>query len=133
MDMKKIAVFLASVFGAVCLFTGCRGEQVQVALGDYVWSGEEQVQTAAIRLQQENEFRMMLSPLSSYYGIGTYQIQDGRLIATTDDREFQYVFQIEGETLAFDEQRSSELMGVPFSDGAVFEKIDSVPSAVSGE
>lgn len=115
------------------MLVGCGGEQAQVALGDYVWSGDGQVQTAAIRLQPENEFCMMLSPLSSYLGVGTYQIQDGRLIATTGDREFQYVFQIEGENLTFDKQQSSELMGVPFADGAVFEKTEPAESDVSGE
>ena len=61
--------------------------------------------------------------LSSYYAIGSYEIDDGSLILKTDDGKYKYVFKIEDNTLIFNEKESSEIpsyANVP--DGAVFEE-----------
>jgi hypothetical protein len=77
-----------------------------------------------VSLEDGNRFTFTYSLLSSYYAVGSYEIDDGNLILTTDDGENKYVFKIKDKTLIFNAKESSEIpsyANVP--DGAVFEEI----------
>jgi len=77
-----------------------------------------------VLLKDGNRFTFTYSLLSSYYAIGSYEIDDGNLILKTDDGEYKYVFKIKDNTLIFNAKESSEIpsyANVP--DGAVFEEI----------
>ena len=67
--------------------------------------------------------------LSSYINIGTYEINDNILTATTSDEKYHYVFEIVDEnTLSFLEEQSSKItvfdtaFSVVPQNGAVFQK-----------
>ena len=65
---------------------------------------------------------MTFSAESSYDGIGTYTLTDGRLTLKTDDGNYTYCFDAVGNTFVFDAKASSDM--VWFSDmidGCVFE------------
>ena len=75
-----------------------------------------------LALYDSGEFTFTFSYLSSYWGYGSYTAEGNRLILRTADGDFTYVFDMEGETLVFDGEASSEQ--VWFSglyDGAVME------------
>lgn len=77
----------------------------------------------------KKEFMFSYDVLSSYLNIGTYEVKDNVLTATTQDEKYHYVFHIVDEnTLSFIEQESSEItifdnhFGVVPQDGAIFQK-----------
>ena len=58
----------------------------------------------------KKEFTFSYDVLSSYFTIGTYEINDNILTATTNDDKYYYTFEvIDKNTLCFLEQESSKI------------------------
>lgn len=101
----------------------------------YVFSGSPDFASPSVTLDTKNHTATFhYSVFSSYYGFYTYQIQNNSLrLESNDDLDYHYVFTVKGDTLVFDERRSSDIPrykyssdGTPQSpvpDGAVFEKV----------
>lgn len=77
----------------------------------------------------DKSFLFSYDVLSSYINIGTYEINDNILTATTSDEKYHYVFKIVDEnTLSFLEEQSSKItvfdtaFSVVPQNGAVFQK-----------
>jgi beta-lactamase regulating signal transducer with metallopeptidase domain len=62
-----------------------------------------------ITLEKGNKFQFMYSVLSSYIAIGTYELDNNKLILKTDDKKYKYTFKIKGNTLIFDQKESSPI------------------------
>jgi hypothetical protein len=74
----------------------------------------------------DGTFTFSYDSLSSYLSYGEYDIQDDRLILTTEDEKYQYTFQINGKSLFFIEEESSDVklldanLGIQVVDRAEF-------------
>jgi hypothetical protein len=72
----------------------------------------------------DDEILFSYNLLSSYLPLGTYQIDDDILTMTTDDNKYIYVFQIDGDNLIFQRNKSSSALcgrfGVEVTDNAKF-------------
>lgn len=76
----------------------------------YIYEGSDKLlQYAYIELYDNNIFTFTYSMLSSYLSTGKYNIEDSKLILSTDDKKYTYVFNIVGDTLIFDASKSSEM------------------------
>ncbi len=94
-----------------------------IPTGNYIMQESEEPSKPIVLLKDGNRFTFNYSMLSSYYAIGSYEIDDGNLILRTDDGENKYVFKIKDNTLIFNAKESSEIpsyANVP--DGAVFKE-----------
>lgn len=128
MNMRKIvfAKFLLLVLALVivgCSNTPETADQY-IPSGNYIMQESEEPSKPTVSLKDGNRFTFTYSLLSSYYAVGSYEIDDGNLILKTDDGEYKYVFKIKDNTLIFNAKESSEIpsyANVP--DGAVFEEI----------
>jgi len=125
--MKKILFvkFLLLVLTWVlvgCSITPITADQY-IPAGNYIMQESEEPSKPIVLLKDNNRITFNYSLLSSYYAIGSYEIDDGNLILTTDDGEYKYVFKIKDKTLIFNAKESSEIpsyANVP--DGAIFEE-----------
>ena len=127
MNMRKIvfAKFLLLVLALVivgCSNTPETADQY-IPSGNYIMQESEEPSKPTVSLKDGNRFTFTYSLLSSYYAVGSYEIDDGNLILKTDDGEYKYVFKIKDNTLIFNAKESSEIpsyANVP--DGAAFEE-----------
>ena len=125
--MKKLffVKFLLLVLAWVlvgCSITPITADQY-IPVGNYIMQEAEEPAKPIVLLKDGYRFTFTYSLLSSYYAIGSYEIDDGNLILTTDDGENKYVFKIKDKTLIFNAKESSEIpsyANVP--DGAVFKE-----------
>ena len=126
--MRKIvfAKFLLLVLALVivgCSNTPETADQY-IPSGNYIMQESEEPSKPIVLLKDGNRFTFTYSLLSSYYAIGSYEIDDGNLILKTDDGEYKYVFKIKDNTLIFNAKESSEIPSYAIvPDGAVFEEI----------
>ena len=128
MNMRKIvfAKFLLLVLALVivgCSNTPETADQY-IPSGNYIMQESEEPSKPTVSLKDGNRFTFTYSLLSSYYAVGSYEIDDGNLILKTDDGEYKYVFKIKDNTLIFNAKESSEIPSYAnVLDGAVFEEI----------
>jgi len=88
----------------------------------YVYKDSQNNFKPKFSLFDDGTFEMTFSLESSYLGIGTYTLEDGRLILSTDDGEYVYCFDAVGDTYVFDADASSDMVWFSdVSDGAIFE------------
>lgn len=83
---------------------------------------------------QSKKFTFTYSLLSSYFAVGTYEEDNGFIVAHTDDGKFKYTFKKDGKNIVFVADKSSEMPSFAYSsggkaetcipNGAVFECID---------
>lgn len=86
----------------------------------YVFRESEDVIKPTLSLFEGNEFTFTFSGISSYWGVGIYNIKEDLLVLQTSDGSYRYVFEIKGDELIFDAQKSSkELHFSGLYDGAV--------------
>ncbi len=88
----------------------------------YMFRDSERLVKPKFFLYEDGTFQMTFSAESSYVGIGTYTLTDGRLTLKTDDGIYTYCFDAVNNTYVFDAKASSDM--VWFSDmidGCVFE------------
>lgn len=77
--------------------------------------------TAQVVLYEDNTFLFTFSPISSYVGIGTYEINGSKLTLKTNDGKYIYVFDMIDDTLSFDAKASSQQVWFSgITDGSVF-------------
>lgn len=92
-------------------------------LGTYQWQESREPSKPSVTLKENHQFHFSYSVLSSYYAVGTYEINDNKLILRTKDGKFTYTFEIKKDTLIFNQEESSGLPSYAnLPDGAVFSR-----------
>ena len=126
--MKKLLSMMLLLLVLAWVFVGCsktpKTAVQNIPVGTYIMRESKEPAKPTVSLEDGNRFTFTYSLLSSYYAIGSYEIDDGNLILKTDDGEYKYMFKIKDNTLIFNAKESSEIpsyANVP--DGAVFEEI----------
>ena len=129
---KSILLLLCCIFFLVA----CSKEDTPSVSGTYVMEVEqedkEKIVFPSFSIDTEKkEFTFSYDMLSSYFSMGTYEIKENLLTATTSDNQYQYVFKIiDDNTLSFVEASSSEIKVIDTNffvvpqDGAIFKKIE---------
>lgn len=130
--MKKISFMIMIALLFLSLF-GCDSnkETITVKNGDYVMEQEEVDSILLPHITiSDNQIMFVFDLLSSYLPIGTYTIKDDILTMTTDDNQYIFVFQIDGDNLVFQKEESSPVglidrrLGVKINDQAKFHRKD---------
>ena len=80
---------------------------------------------------QNNQFTFTYDFLSSYLNTGKIKIENKKIIATTDDNKYTYIFKIiDNDTIKFVENGSSKVVdlvgNVVITDGTEFKFIDQI-------
>ena len=91
---------------------GQTSKKSEINDGKYTLKVSEQENTGAIFPAitiSDGIFTFTYDPLSSYLSYGKYEVQDDRLILTTVDEKYQYTFHINGKSLFFMEEESSDV------------------------
>lgn len=88
----------------------------------YVYrDSEEEIIKPGFVLQENGMFSMTFSAVSSYIGVGKYELTDETLSLYTDDGDFEYHFDVTKEGFAFDAEKSSDMTWfAQIPDGALF-------------
>ena len=88
----------------------------------YVYrDSEEEVIKPSFVLQENGMFSMTFSAVSSYIGVGKYELTDETLSLYTDDGDFEYHFDVTEDGFAFDKEKSSDMTWfAKIPDGALF-------------
>ena len=122
--MKKI---ICAVLAVMMLFLCACSSEPGITYGLYGMDAANNVETITrprIALKTDNTFNFTYSTLVEELDHGTIEVKDEVLICTTDDGEKQYFFDIKGNSIFFDAEKSSKLqefegeIGVP--DGSEF-------------
>jgi hypothetical protein len=93
------------------------------AIGSYVFSPDNHwYNDSIVSLYEDQTFQFVFSPVSSYLGLGTYEIKDGRLILSTDDGRYTFVFEMQEDRLVFIQTENSYSEMGKFTDGSEFIK-----------
>ena len=125
--MKRIWVILILMIALFLTACNSKNEKITVKDGTYVL---EQTDTGNTLLPyvniSDNNITFTYDCLSSYLPHGTYTIEDDILTMRTDDKQYTYVFQIDGDKLIFQKNNSSEVnlidtrFGISLTDNAIF-------------
>ena len=87
----------------------------------YCMRSSEEIIKPGFALFEDGTFSMTFSAVSSYIGIGTYEMTEDKLTLRTNDGQFTYVFDIVDDKMIFDAEASSEMVWFSdMKDGAVF-------------
>ena len=87
----------------------------------YCMRSSEEIIKPGFALFEDGTFSMTFSVVSSYIGIGTYEMTEDKLTLRTDDGKFVYVFDIVDDKMIFDAEASSEMVWFSdMKDGSVF-------------
>lgn len=124
-----LAAVAVCIITAVCFLTSPKTHNSYPK--HYTHLGEYEPVPLYVLLENETDFQFIYSYFSSYLPYGKYTIEDDTLILKTNDGLYTYTFQIDGDTLIFDQANSSSLPTYkysadskkavpPFEDGARF-------------
>jgi len=80
----------------------------------YIFRDSEKLVKPKFTLYENGTFHMTFSVESSYLGVGTYVLENDRLILRTDDGDYIYCFDVVDNGYVFDAAASSDM--VWFSD-----------------
>jgi hypothetical protein len=95
-------------------------EQAEVT-GLYVMADSQAVIKPSFTLYANGKFTFSFSALSSYFGIGDYILEKGRLLLLTEDGRYEYRFQEVDGNMVFDAEGSSDMLWFSdMKDGSVF-------------
>ncbi|MBP3481169.1 MAG: hypothetical protein J6K66_06185 [Clostridia bacterium] len=83
----------------------------------YVYKESSDIMPPTLTLYENNRFSFFYSSLSSYYPIGSYTKENGKLICKTDDNNYTYAFTIDNDRLIFIESESAEIPKWNYSSG----------------
>lgn len=118
--MKKTWISLIMVL-IILLLTGCNSnnDTHTVENGTYILV-QEAAETAFVPYVtiSDDTISFSFDPLSSYWPLGSYSIEDDKLTMTTDDNMNTYVFQIDGDNLIFQKDESSSVRLIDSRIGA---------------
>lgn len=90
----KILIVVILLVGTITACTDKNVENVNLKLGTYALLNKKVELTSTLELSKNNQFIFTVSPISSYLGVGTYNIKGDKLTCKTDDGEYTLVFQI---------------------------------------
>ncbi len=124
--MKKIYCLLALLSVLGCFLFGCSNNDKKTAkelpIRAYVLQQSDELIKPTIMLKENNEFQFSYSVLSSYIPIGLYEIKSDELFLRTDDKKYEYIFEIKNDTLVFNAEKSSSIPGLAkVMDRTIFE------------
>lgn len=113
----------ALAFGVALLLLGC-GAQVQeddLTGKSYTYEKDGFGGRFHIQLQEDHQFSYYEGLLSSYIGMGTWNL-DGNILTLTDDTGINFVnrFEVDGGDLVFQSEGSTNFMHVKVADGEKF-------------
>jgi hypothetical protein len=95
-------------------------EQAEVT-GLYVMADSQAVIKPSFTLYANGKFTFSFSALSSYFGIGDYILENGRLLLLTEDGRYEYRFQEVDGNMVFDAEGSSDMLWFSdMKDGSIF-------------
>ena len=118
--MKSYRIIIAFLL-VLMLFTACKSEPVELPQRAYVMEASTETMKPTFTPKDDGTCTFVYSGLSSYLPVGTYTIDGSRLIMSTGDGGYTYVFDMRDDKLYFNESESSKLpefANVP--DGAEF-------------
>lgn len=122
--MKK-SLYALIIISMTLIFVACsksNKEAIDLEVRAYIMNDSEEFLKPTVTLQENNKFTFVYSALSSYIPMGTYEIDNNKLILKTDNGKEEYVFKIDNGTLIFVEKDSSELPSYAnIPDGSIFE------------
>jgi len=99
-----------------------RGTANANPIRSYVFTESEDIIKPSVTLFDNGMFSFTFSGISSYLGMGTYEIENDRLTLHTDDGRFTYVFDMVEDLLEFDAAASSDMLWFSkLYDGAILE------------
>lgn len=109
MKRRTNSLFIALV---LVMLTSCNSNNDinTVKNGTYVLEveGTEAVVSPSVTISNK-DITFSYDMLSSYLPVGVYTIEDDVLTMRTNDGKYKYVFQLDGESLVFQEDESSEV------------------------
>jgi predicted small secreted protein len=127
--MKKLIVyvFIVACFlsMAACGYQERTGEDIQERIVDrtFIYENEGFGGNFAIRINNDGTFTYYEGLLSSYIGIGTWELEEN-ILTISDDEEFGYPFvnrfKVEDNDLIFLSENSSNFIYVKVVDGEHF-------------
>ena len=123
--MKLVCSVIMPVF-FLLICTSCSTKST-ISQGTYLLQAQENTGAIlpSVTIDGEN-IMFSFDPLSSYANIGGFTIEKDRLIMTSSDKRYTYVFEINEESLYFLEDESSDIhltdprIGYEISDFAEF-------------
>lgn len=126
--MKKKLALVVLLAGCIVLLWSIILEKKEPSLmqGTYTLAGAQGAWRPSITFDLEHHtFDFTYDPLSSYANIGTIAVDQGKVVATTDDGKFTYVFTIaDHDAISFVQAQSSAANTVEattaVADGAIF-------------
>jgi len=126
--MKKIILSLIAVL-VLILLASCTIKNDTSTVKEGTYEMEHETSEVPISPQltiSEDRISFSYDLLSSYFPVGSYTIENPRLTMMTDDKLYQYTFEINGDSLVFLQNESSAVkllnkrMGIAITDQAVF-------------
>lgn len=122
--MRKAVLILLAL--SCVLLSGCSSNDKVTALpnGKYLLDGNTDVTTPYVLILGSNNFEFYYSVYSSYFAHGTYEIEADKLIMTTEDGKYVFVFQIKDGKIYYNLKQSSTVPEIngekPIKDGDQF-------------
>ena len=135
MKKSKLSIIViltaAVILIGITLFSQSKNDEVYgVSSGTYYVDGKDELFQPHITFDVENSsYTFTYDLLSSCLNMGKIKIEKGRIIATTDDKKYTYVFEIiDNDTIKFIESESSEVVNVSgetvVADGTEFKFVE---------
>ncbi|MDD6034309.1 MAG: hypothetical protein PUC47_12690 [Oscillospiraceae bacterium] len=98
-------------------------QAVAVPTHSYTFRDTEELVQPIVSLFDDGTFTFSFSAVSSYWGHGSYELENDRLTLRTDDGMYIYVFDVADDAILFDAGDSSrQLWFSGLYDGAVLEQ-----------
>ena len=96
---------------------------VAVPIRSYTFRDTEEPIQPTVSLFDDGTFSFTFSVISSYWGRGSYDLENDRLTLRTDDGMYVYVFDVTDDAILFDAGDSSQQLWFSgLYDGAVLEQ-----------
>lgn len=130
---RNITLILATIIILITLslFLHSKNQIIYgVSSGTYSVIDEDELLLPNITFDmQNNQFTFTYDFLSSYLNTGKIKIENKKIIATTDDNKYTYIFKIiDNDTIKFVENGSSKVVdlldNVVITDGTEFKFVD---------
>ena len=123
-QLKKMTIIIYIMVIMMALVACSQGKDADLHPGQYVLKGEDSLWNLIVNIEEDGQFMFHYSLLSSYLAVGQWDVKGDQLVLKTDDKINTYIFNIDGETLIFDKESSSEITQYPsdtiLNDGDVF-------------
>ena len=123
--MLKRRLFSALLLLLVLLAAGCSSQPAAVTADDladqvYLYEKEGFGGDFTITLNADGSFEFYEGVLSSYFGIGTWELDGDTVTLTTDDGKFVNHFTVEDGALVCQSEDSTGFVYLTVSDGEKF-------------